>query len=324
MPSKPTIDMSRGTETPAARTREDGFQKPDRHFVGRGEQRRRPVLRLAAQHRLGSRHAGREIVIARPFEAFGRRQRVAKAHAARGIEMATRPARQIGDALVAEPDQMFDRVARGGAVVDLDLRELGAANTLAHRDDRQARIEHRAYRPFGHIAVQQQHAVDLAGGGEVDIALLVVGRIVPRRVQVEIGDDEAVAAPREGRIDAAQQLTEIGVADIRHHDQRHVAAPCTQIPRRDIGRVAQTFGRRDDARARGRFDHAGLGEGAADRRDRNAGDTGDVGDLRGLDPAGGFVFRGHTGDGLWPGSPGLTSAPCTALAHAPTTRISCT
>jgi hypothetical protein len=160
--------------------------------------------------------------------------------------------------------------ARALAVLHLDLRDVGALDRLAERDDR-----HAQFRLAEQMPVQEHHSVDLAGGGEIGKAALLLGRAV------QIADDHAVARREQRLLDAAQHLGEEDVAEVRQHHQHHMRLARAQRPRGRVRHIADLGDRLHHAAPRLRRHEAWAGERAADGCGRDAGEPRDLLDAGG-------------------------------------------
>ena len=124
------------------------------------------------------------------------------------------------------------------------------------------------------MPVEQQHAVHLPGGGEGGKTRLFFRRAV------QIADDHAVARREQLFLDAAQDLREEDVGQVRQGHQHHVALPRAQAARGRVRHIADLRHRRHDPRAGLRRNLAGAGERAADRRGGDRCQTGHLLDPR--------------------------------------------
>ena len=82
------------------------------------------------------------------------------------------------------------------------------------------------------MAVEEERAVDLASGSEGGETRLLFGR------PIKIADNHAVAGLEEGLLDAAQDLGEEDVVEIRQDDQHHVGLLRTKVRAAGIWHVA--------------------------------------------------------------------------------------
>ena len=187
----------------------------------------------------------------------------------------------------------------GGPVVDLDLRNVGARDRLAERDERD-RDPGGLPLPFAalaeQVAVEENGAVHAPRRGEGREMRLLLGRAV------EIADDHAVAGLEERFLDAAQDLGKERVREIRQDHQHHAGLLRAQGARSGVRHIARLGDGLQHPRPRFGRDPLRRGESTADGSGR------DLGELRDILNAGGaernaLLLRSVSLPGLVHGSP---------------------
>ena len=190
-------------------------------------------------------------------------------------------AADIAEPAMAQRQQMRGHGGRTLALLHQHRRHVPLGGRHAHGHDRHVGIGQRMGGPLQDPAVEQQHAVGLAGQHEVDQPLLLL------RIVVQVADQQPIAPRGQGLIDAEQELAEERRDEGRHHHQHHHRPRRPQAAPGDVRRVAGAAHDLEHVLARLGVDPARIGQRPAHRGDRDAGQGGYLRDVHRTAPAAG-------------------------------------